>query len=127
MPATSYLELVSVRGERCGTRAKGDGLYVVVMRPNKRLTSNVAIRSRMIKLYPTPNSATILKAVVLGGPPRPRRHRLHIPRKAPREEVTSQAHIRVERRLYKKEMYVGRDAPVLQIRDNAIGDCVVAR
>ena len=41
------------KGERCGTRAKGDGLCGRHT-PKQAAPSNVAIRSRMIKLYPTP-------------------------------------------------------------------------
>ena len=87
----------------------------------KQWLSNVAIRSRMIKLYPRRRSATC-SGSGSGGAQNVQRYRLHIPRKASCEEVACRARIRVEDVCWRK--YVA--ATPLQIRDNAIGDCVVA-
>lgn len=110
------------KGERCGTRAKGDGLCG---RHAPKLTapSNVAIHSRMIKLYPTPAQRGMLKQW-FGVARKTYNTTVCIFRGKRRvKKSLAEARIHVERRLYKKK-YVA--ATPLQIRDNAIGDCVVA-
>lgn len=110
------------KGERCGTRAKGDGLCGRHA-PKQAAPSNVAIRSRMIKLYPTQAQRGMLKQW-FGVVRKTYNATVCIFRGKRRvKKSLAEARIRVERRLYKKK-YVA--ATPLQIRDNAIGDCVVA-
>ena len=122
MPATLYFRVGKRKLVSDVERVPRETAYVVAMRPQVA-PSNVAIRSRMIKLYPTPAQRDVCQAMVWSGPQDIQRHRLHIPREASCEEVARRgAHPRGEAAV--QEKYVA--ATPLQIRDNAIGDCVVA-
>ena len=110
------------KGQRCGTRTKGNGLCGRHV-PKQVTPSNVAIRSRMIKLYPTPTQRDMLKQW-FGVARKTYNATICIFRGKRRvKKSLAEARIRIERRLYKKKYVV---ATPLQIRDNAIGDCVVA-